>query len=94
LWLDNYAITASAPDPNQAYSFLNFQFQPNQQVTDTQFIGYPTTVVDLRSKLPKNLPESDIIFGGPSVKTTRLQEFVVDPAILQLYENLFTEIKA
>jgi spermidine/putrescine transport system substrate-binding protein len=94
LWIDNYAITAHAPHPNQAYSFINFQLQPDHQVTDTQYIGYPTTLPNLRSKLPKNLPLTDIIFGGPNVDLYKLQVFAAHPATLPLYENLFTEIKA
>jgi spermidine/putrescine transport system substrate-binding protein len=94
LWVDNYAITAHAPDVNQAYSFINFQLQPAHQVIDTVFIGYPTSLPNLRSKLPKNLPYTDIIFGGANVDFHKLQEFVVHPATLQLYENIYTEIKA
>jgi spermidine/putrescine transport system substrate-binding protein len=94
LWVDNYAITAHAPDVNQAYSFINFQLQPAHQVIDTQFIGYPTTLPNLRSKLPANLRLSDIVFGGTNVPLDKLQEFVVHPATLQLYETLGTEIRA
>jgi spermidine/putrescine transport system substrate-binding protein len=94
LWIDNYGLTAHAPDPNQAYSFLNFQLKSPQQVTDTQFIGYPTAIANLRTKLPKNLPLTDLIFGGTNVPLDKLQQFIVDPPILQLYENLFTEIQA
>jgi spermidine/putrescine transport system substrate-binding protein len=94
LWIDNYSVPVHAPDPNQAYSFLNFQLQPTQQVTDTQFIGYPTALAGLRARLPKNLQLTDLIFGGTNVPLDKLQEFVVDPPILQLYENLFTQIQA
>ena len=94
LWIDNYGITAHAPDPNQAYSFLNYQLQPKQQVTDTQFIGYPTALAGLRARLPKNLALTEMIFGGTNVPLDKLQQFIVDPPILQLYENLFTEIQA
>jgi spermidine/putrescine transport system substrate-binding protein len=94
LWVDNYAITAHAPDVDQAYSFINFQLQPAHQVIDTQFIGYPTTLPNLRAKLPANLRLSDIVFGGTNVPLDKLQEFVVHPATLQLYETLGTEIQA
>jgi spermidine/putrescine transport system substrate-binding protein len=94
LWVDNYAITAHAPDVNQAYSFINFQLQPAHQVIDTVFIGYPTTLPNLRAKLPANTPETDMIFGGAGVSFDKLQEFVVHPATLQLYENLYTQIQA
>lgn len=94
LWVDNYAITAHAPNVNQAYSFIDFQLQPAHQVIDTVFIGYPTTLPDLRSKLPKNLPYTDVIFGGKGVDLSKLQEFVVHPATVQLYESIYTEIKA
>ena len=80
--------------PIKLLSFLNFQLQPTQQVTDTQFIGYPTALASLRARLPKNLQLTDLIFGGTNVPLDKLQEFVVDPPILQLYENLFTQIQS
>lgn len=94
LWVDNYAITAHAPDPNQAYSFLNFQLQPAHQIADTEFIGYPTALPNLRGRLPRSTKLITQIFGGPGVDLDKLVSFIVHPSVQGLYESLETEIQA
>jgi spermidine/putrescine transport system substrate-binding protein len=94
LWVDSYAITAHAPDLDNAYKFLNFQLQPANQVTDTEFISYPTALPHLASKLPNNLKLKDLIFGGKGVDLDKLTSFVLNPATVGLYESLVTQIMA
>ena len=41
LWVDNYAIVKSAPNIDQAYDFLSFVLQPDIQLLETKYIGFP-----------------------------------------------------
>jgi spermidine/putrescine transport system substrate-binding protein len=91
LWIDCYTILAKAPDPNQAYSFLDWQLQPDHQVIDTEYIGYPTALPDLRRRLPASVPLKDDIFVAPEV-FERLQTYVVHPAVQPLIDSLYNEI--
>jgi spermidine/putrescine transport system substrate-binding protein len=91
LWIDSYTVLANAPDPDQAYSFLDWQLQPDHQVTDTRYIGYPTALPDLRRRLPASVPHKDLIFVPPAV-LDRLQTFVVHPEVQSLIENLYNEL--
>jgi spermidine/putrescine transport system substrate-binding protein len=93
LWIDNYSIAKSAPDLDQAYSFLNFQLQPAQQVQDTTFLGYPTALPGLQAKLPASVPLKKDIFIAPG-DFERLQEWVVKPSVEGLIDNLVNEIMA
>jgi spermidine/putrescine transport system substrate-binding protein len=94
LWVDSYAITAHAPDLDNVYKFLNFQLQPENQVTDAQFISYPTALPHLESKLPKNLKLKDLIFGGKGLDLDKLTSFVLRPSTVSLYQSLVTEVMA
>lgn len=94
LWVDSYVITKTAPDLDNAYKFLNFQLQPAHQISDTEFIGYPTVLPGLRSKLAKNTKLVDMIFGGKGLDLDKLTSFVLKPQTTGLYEKLFEEIKA
>jgi spermidine/putrescine transport system substrate-binding protein len=94
LWVDSYVITKTAPDLDTAYRFLNFQLQPGHQIADTEFIGYPTVLPGLRSKLAKNTKLVDLIFGGKGLDLDKLTSFVLKPQTTGLYEKLFDEIKA
>jgi spermidine/putrescine-binding protein len=94
LWVDSYVITKSAPHLDTAYQFLNFQLQPAHQIADTEFLGYPTVLPGLRSKLAKNTKQKDLIFGGKGLDVDKLTSFVLKPQTTSLYTQLLNEIKA
>jgi spermidine/putrescine transport system substrate-binding protein len=94
LWVDSYVITKKAPNVDAAYAFLNFQLEPAHQIADTEFLGYPTVLPNLRSKLAKNTKQVDLIFGGKGVNLDKLTSFVLKPQTTGLYTQLFNEIKA
>ncbi|HZO77818.1 MAG TPA: spermidine/putrescine ABC transporter substrate-binding protein [Solirubrobacteraceae bacterium] len=93
LWVDNYCITAKAPDVNQAYSFIDYMLQPAHQLKDCAFIGYPTALPNLQSKLPASVPLRNEIFISPA-DFNRLVPHVIHPAIQGTVENLYSEIQA
>ncbi|PZS10991.1 MAG: hypothetical protein DLM70_00080, partial [Chloroflexi bacterium] len=93
LFVDNYCIVAKAPDVNQAYSFIDFMLQPDQQVKECVYIGYPTALPNLEPKLPKNVPLRDAIFIKPA-DFARLTPHVIHPSVQGLVENLYNEIQA
>jgi len=93
LWVDNYCITANAPDVNQAYSFIYYMLQPAHQLKDCAYIGYPTALPDLQKKLPANVPLRSEIFISPS-DFARLVPHVIHPAIQGEVENLYSQIQA
>ena len=94
LWVDSYVITKSAPHLDTAYQFLNFQLQPAHQIADTEFLGYPTVLPGLRSKLAKNTKQKALIFGGAGLDLDKLTSFVLKPQTTSLYTQLLNEIKA
>jgi spermidine/putrescine transport system substrate-binding protein len=94
LWVDNYVIPKSAPDVDQAYAFLRFQLQPKIQVTDTEFIGFPTAVKNLQKLLPASTKQRALIFGGSQVDLSKLTTFIVNPKTIQVYDQLQNEIQA
>jgi spermidine/putrescine transport system substrate-binding protein len=87
-------ITKKAPHVDTAYQFLNFQLQPAHQIADTEFLGYPTVLPGLRSKLAKSTKQVDLIFGGKGVDLDKLTSFVLKPQTTELYTQLLNEIKA
>lgn len=93
LWVDNYCITAKAPDPNQAYSFMDYFLQPAQQLKDCAFIGYPTALPNLQSKLPSSVPLRNEIFISPA-DFDRLVPHVIHQSIQGEVENLYSQIQA
>lgn len=93
LWVDNYAIVKNAPNLDQAYDFLAHQLQPDVQLSETQYIGFPAALADLRGKLPGDVKNADLIFGG-KLDFKKLTSFVVNPETIGVYLQVQTEIQA
>lgn len=94
LWVDNYAIPAKAPNLDQVYDFLSYQLEPDVQLSETQYIGFPAALAGLREKLPADTKNADLIFGGKDLDFTKLTSFVVDPATIGVYLEVQAEIQA
>jgi len=94
LWVDNYAIPAKAPNVEQVYDFLAYQLEPDVQLSETQYIGFPAALAGLRDKLPPDTKNADLIFGGKDLDFSKLTSFVVDPATIGVYMEVQTEILA
>ena len=93
LWIDSYVILKNAAHPAQAYSFLDFELEPAHQITDTEFIGYPTALQGLENDLPASLPLKSDIFISPAV-LGRLQTWIVRAQTQGYIEDLYNKITA
>jgi spermidine/putrescine transport system substrate-binding protein len=93
LWVDNYTILKNAAHTDAAYSFIDFQLKPTSQVTDTEFIGYPTVLKGLEGKLPASTKLKDVIFIPPKVYET-LETYIVREDLQGYVEDLSTQVQA
>jgi spermidine/putrescine transport system substrate-binding protein len=93
LWVDNYTILTNAAHTSAAYSFIDFQLKPSSQVTDTEFIGYPTVLKGLEAKLPASTKLKDVIFIPPKVYET-LETYIVRSDLQGYVEDLSTQVQA
>ena len=93
LWVDNYTILKNAAHADQAYSFIDFQLRPSSQITDTEYIGYPTVLKGLRKRLPRSTKYLDVIFIPDKVYGT-LQTFVVNDDVQGFIEDLSNQVQA
>ena len=94
LWVDNYAVVKGAPNLDQAYDFLSFVLQPDIQLSETNYIGFPEAVAGLRQKIGADVPNADLIFGGKDLDFSKLTSFVVNPATIGTYSQVQQEIQA
>ena len=83
LWVDEYAIPAHAHNVDQAYAFINFMLQPDRQLADAAYLGLPTAVPGLATKLPASVPLRNVIFIKPA-DLDRLVAYTVHPEIQEL----------
>jgi spermidine/putrescine transport system substrate-binding protein len=93
LWVDNYTILKNAAHASAAYSFIDFQLKPSSQVTDTEFIGYPTVLRGLEAKLPASTKLKNVIFIPPKVYET-LETYVVRSDLQGYIEDLANQVQA
>jgi spermidine/putrescine transport system substrate-binding protein len=93
LWVDNYVLLKGAANTDQAYSFMDFALRPTSQVTDTNFIGYPTVLKGLEAKIPASTKFKNEIFI-PTKVYGELETYVVNEKIIGLVEQLANEVQA
>jgi spermidine/putrescine transport system substrate-binding protein len=93
LWVDMYAIPNKARNVDQAYTFIDFMLQPDRQLRDVAYIGYPTSLPGLARKVPTSVPLRDVIFIKPA-DLARLEPYIVQPTVQGYVSQLYTEIKA
>jgi spermidine/putrescine transport system substrate-binding protein len=91
IWIDSYVITKHAPDLDQAYSFITYMLNPARQITDTQYIGYPTALPGLEKKLPGSVKLKGAIFVSPQV-LKRVTSRITRPSTQQLISQLYQKI--
>lgn len=94
LWVDSFAIAKGAPDLERTYQFLNYQLTPTVQVNETVYLGYPASLAGLKSKLPSNVKNAELIFGGAGVDFDALTSFIVDPATFPAFQDIQTKVQA
>jgi spermidine/putrescine transport system substrate-binding protein len=62
LWMDNWCITAGAPNADGAHDFINWILDPVNSAVDLQFHGYNTGLTGLQDQLPEDLPFREMVF--------------------------------
>ncbi|TXK18704.1 spermidine/putrescine ABC transporter substrate-binding protein [Homoserinibacter sp. GY 40078] len=71
LWMDNWAISASAPHPEAAHAFLNFVLDPEFAVAQLDYIGYHTGAKDVEAQAREaGLEMLDLVFFTPEQLAT------------------------
>jgi spermidine/putrescine transport system substrate-binding protein len=71
LWMDNWAISASAPHPEAAHAFLNFVLDPEYAVAQIDYIGYHTGAKGIEQLAEEaGLGMLDMVFFTPEQLAT------------------------
>lgn len=86
LWMDNWAISASAPHPEAAHAFINFVLTPENALAQVDYIGYHTGAKDIRERAEaEGFEMLDMVFFTPAQvatmhdgKITEAQDRIVD----------------
>lgn len=66
LWMDNWAISSTAPHPEAAHAFINYVLTPENAIKELDYIGYHTGAKDIQSTAEKaGLEMLDFVFFTP-----------------------------
>jgi len=93
LWMDNWAISATAPHPEAAHAFINFVLTPENQLANVSYIGYHTGAKDIEATArAEKLPMLDLIFFSPEQLAT-MHEGEVNEATTRVVD-IYNKMKA
>jgi len=93
LWVDTWAILASAPHPVAAHAFLNFLLDPKIQAQEIQFTYYAQAESDALPLIPDAIKNDPIVY--PSAQAIQpLETRKATPKGQKSRDQIFTEFKA
>lgn len=93
LWMDNWAISSDAPNPEAAHAFINFLLSPENQLINTDYIGYHTGAKDIEQEaIDSGSPMLDLVFFTQEQIDT-MQEGAVNEATERVVE-IYNKMKA
>jgi spermidine/putrescine transport system substrate-binding protein len=72
IWSDNMMIPVGAPNPEAAYEFMNYVYEPKNQAQITEYVNYVSPVTGVKEILTKSDPSianNELIF--PSEEFTK-----------------------
>lgn len=93
LWVDTLAIPATAKNSEGAHKLINYMLGKKTAEKLTLAIGYPTSNIEAKKALPKEITEDPAIYPSADVlKNSHWQDDVGDA--IQFYEQYYQELKA
>jgi spermidine/putrescine transport system substrate-binding protein len=91
-WMDNVSVLKGAKNVENAKAFQNFVMDPANAALISEFAGYDNGITGGLAALPKEFaqaPELNLPAGAPT------PEFVppCDPAVVEIYNKIWTKLK-
>ena len=95
LWVDAYAIPKGAKNPDAAYAWINYVFDPENNATETEYTYYgsPLKRDVLRGVIDDKVLEDPTVFPPPET-LEKLEPNNISPEGTKLRDRIWTEFKA
>jgi spermidine/putrescine transport system substrate-binding protein len=94
-WVDSYAIPTGAKNPDAAYAWINYVYQPRINALETSytFYGSPLKRDKLRGVMDAELLANQDVFPAPDT-LDKLEPNNVSPEGTRLRDRIWTEFKS
>ncbi|PSN10991.1 polyamine ABC transporter substrate-binding protein [filamentous cyanobacterium CCT1] len=92
LWTDTMVIPKGAPNPEAAYTWLNFMLKPENAAYAVERLRFATPSQSAFALLPTELQESETLFPPESVLANCEGIAPLDPATADLFDRYWTEL--
>lgn len=97
LWSDNMVIPVGAPSPGDAYEFMNYVYEPENQAQITEYVNYVSPVQGVREILLQRDPqigENQLIFPSDEFTENCFDQSALpgDEAEQQEIEQAFQDV--
>ncbi len=93
MWIDGLALAKGAPNPGNAYKFIDFILQPKVAARMTEISSYATSIDGARELLPPAIANSSAIY--PPDERLANADFILDVGeAMKYYQDGWTRVKA
>lgn len=93
MWVDSLAIPKRAPNPKEAYAFINFLLSAESGVAIAVEEGHAITNDKAKAKLPKSIRNNAIVYPDKSVVDKAQVQRDVSSKTLALYSRYWQRLK-
>src|SRR5215470_13411444 len=93
LWIDNLAIPADAPHPENALLFINYLMEPKVAAAGANFVNYATPNEAALPFIKPELRNNPNVYPPPEVMAKLFPDKVATPAVERLHTRTWTRIK-
>ena len=94
IWIDNWAISASAPDPNAAHAWINYILQPPQNAAEMSYNAYEVgTPASFPLVKPQSLVTNPLVVFSSDI-LSNYEVLATTPEGLQKRIAIWDEFKA
>jgi putrescine transport system substrate-binding protein len=93
LWIDNLAIPADAPHPDNALLFINYLMEPKVAAAGANFVNYATANLAALPFVKPELRNNPDVYPPPDVMAKLFPDKVAPAAVERLRTRTWTRIK-
>ena len=93
IWLDNFAIPADAPHPDEAHEFVNFMLRPDIAARNSNYVFYANGNLASQAELADEVSSDTAIYPDEATLANLYTTTPADPRQQRELTRIWTEVK-
>ena len=93
IWLDNFAVPADAPHPDEAFAFIDFMLRPDIAARNSNYVFYANGNLASQAELADEVSSDTAIYPDEATLANLYVTTPADPRTQRELTRIWTEVK-